>query len=95
MLKVEVGKGPLMFMSYARIQKDITGTEEVEEFKNSYYAILYDFGMPIGCGRMKIENNLYTIDNIKIFDDYHSEELVEEITSQLIKKGRSLGIEEK
>ena len=64
MFKVEVGKGPIMFMPYARIMQEITKEEKIEEIKSSFYAILYDFGIPIGCGRLKIQGNQYIIDNI-------------------------------
>ncbi len=95
MFKVEVGKGPLMFMSYSRIIKEVTGNTKVEEVKDSYYAILYDFGMPIGCGRMKVEDTLYIIDNIKIFKEVFNmlKKSIEE--TQLLKKAKSIGLEEK
>ncbi|UUV19090.1 hypothetical protein NRK67_06155 [Fusobacteria bacterium ZRK30] len=95
MFKVEVGKGPLMFMSYSRIMKEVTREAQVEEVKDSYYAILYDFGMPIGCGRMKIEDTLYIIDNIKIFKEFSTQGLIEDISTQLLKKAKSIGLEEK
>ena len=95
MFKVEVGKGPLMFMSYSRIMKEVTGETQIEEAKDSYYAILYDFGMPIGCGRMKIDDTLYIIDNIKIFKKFYTQDLIEDISNQLLKKAKSIGLEEK
>lgn len=95
MFKIEVGKGPLMFMPYSRIIKTILGEIKVEEVKDSYYAILYSSGMPIGCGRMKIEDTLYTIDNIKIFKEFYTQELIEDISNQLLKKAKSIGLEEK
>ena len=95
MLKIEVGKGPLMFMSYSRIMTEITGETQIEEVKGSYYAILYDFGMPIGCGRMKIEDTLYIIDNIKIFEKFSTQCLIKDISNQLLKKARHIGLEEK
>jgi len=94
MFKIEVGKGPLMFMSYSRIIKETTEKKHVEEAKDSYYAILYDFGMPIGCGRMKIENTIYIIDNIKIFKEFYSDNLIKDISNQLLKKAKSIGLEE-
>ena len=94
MFKVEVGKGPLMFMAYARIIKEVTGDSDIEEIKTSFYAILYDFGMPIGCGRMKIEENLYIIDNIKIFKEFYAQGLIEDISTQLLKKAKSIGLKE-
>jgi len=95
MFKVEVGKGPLMFMSYARIMEEITKEKNLEELKDVFYAILYDFGTPIGCGRMKVEGELYTIDNIKIFDKFHTERLYSDIHTQLEKKAKLLGLKEK
>ena len=86
MFKVEIGKGPLMFMSYSRIMKEITKDTYIEEVKDSYYAILYEFGMPIGCGRMKIEDPLYIIDNIKIFEEFSTQNLIKDISKQLLKK---------
>jgi hypothetical protein len=95
MLKVEVGKGPLMFMPYSRIMKEILGETKVEEVKDSYYAILYNSGMPIGCGRMKVEDTLYIIDNIKIFKEFSTQDLIEDISNQLLKKAKYIGLEEK
>jgi len=95
MFKIEVGKGPLMFMPYSRIMKTVLGEKKIEEFKDSYYAILYNSGMPVGCGRMKIEDTLYTIDNIKIFKEFYTQELIEDITNQLLKKAKCIGLEEK
>ena len=95
MFKVEVGKGSLMFMSYSRIIKEVTENTQVEEVEDSYYAILYDFGMPIGCGRMKVEDSLYIIDNIKIFKEFSTQGLIKDISTQLLKKAKSIGLEEK
>jgi len=91
MFKVEVGKGPLMFMSYYNLVKEINGTTPVEELENIYYAILYDFGMPIGCGRLKLENNSYTIDNIMILSEFSTPNLLEDIRDRLQKKYENIG----
>ena len=94
MFKVEVGKGPLMFMPYARIIKEITNEDKVEELEDVFYAILYDFGIPIGCGRLKIEEKKYLIDNIKIIDEFNTEDLRNDIQTQLLRKAKFLGLEE-
>ena len=95
MFKVEVGQEPLMFMPYARIIKETTNEEKVEELKDVFYAILYDFGTPIGCGRMKVNKVNFFIDNIKIIDKFNSEELRSDIYKQFLKKATLLGLEEK
>ena len=94
MFKVEVGNSTLTFMAYSRIIQEIDGIS-VENDKNSFYAILYDFGMPVGCGRLKIEENLYIIDNIRIYKDSFSNDLVEDIKKQLLRKANTIGIKEK
>jgi hypothetical protein len=94
MFKVEVGNSTLTFMAYSRIIQEIDGIS-VENDKNSFYAILYDFGMPVGCGRLKIEDNLYIIDNIRIYKDSFSNDLVEDIKKQLLRKANTIGIKEK
>ena len=95
MFKIEVGNSPLMFMTYSKIIQEITDSSDIENSKDSFYAILSNFGMPIGCGRLKVEDNLYIIDNIYIYKEYFSKNLVEDLSKQLLKKANSIGLKEK
>ena len=90
MFKVEVGKGPLMFISYYNLLKEINGTLAKEELEDTYYAILYDFGMPIGCGRLKIDKNIKTIDTVMILSEFSTPNLLGDIRNQLENKYKNI-----
>ena len=99
MFKREIGQGGLMFMASMGIREDVFHTEQGidkammsdDKDKEAYHCVIYDFGMPIGCGRLYKDNEGFHIGRVAINKKYRGKGLGKDIVRGLMEKAWEVG----
>ena len=83
MFKREIGKGGLVLMTSLRIREDVFHYEQGidkslmtdDKDREAYHCIIYDFGIPIGTGRLYEDDKGYHIGKVAVNKEYRGKGL--------------------
>lgn len=99
MYKREIGKGGLFLMTSIRVREDIilyelglgrSGITDDSD-KKAYHAIIYDFGLPIGCARLIEDDEICKIERVMLTKSHRGKELYKDLIEGLKTKATELG----
>ena len=101
MFKREIGKGGLMLMTSLRIREDVFHYEQGidkslmtdDKDREAYHCIIYDFGIPIGTGRLYEDDKGYHIGRVAVNKEYRGKGLGKDIVTGLMDKAWEVGAE--
>jgi len=101
MFKREIGKGGLMLMTSMRIREDVFHYEQGieksmmsdDKDREAYHCIIYDFGIPIGTGRLYEDEAGYHIGRVAVNKEYRGKGLGRDIVVGLMDKAWEMGAE--
>lgn len=99
MFKREVGRGGLFFMPSMGIREDVFHKEQGidismmsdDKDRDAFHCIIYDFGLPIGSGRLYEDKDGFHIGRVAILKDYRGKGLGRDLMIGLMDKAWEVG----
>ena len=101
MFKREIGRGGLFLMTSMKIRKEVFHKEQNidismmsdDKDKDAFHCIIYDFGIPVGSGRLYKDEDGYHIGRVAVLKEYRGKNLGRDLMTGLIKKAWETGAE--
>lgn len=99
MFKREVGRGGLFFMPSMGVREEVFHKEQGidrsmmsdDKDKDAFHCIIYDFGMPIGSGRLYEDETGFHIGRVAILKEYRGKGLGKDLMEGLLNKAWEVG----
>jgi len=101
MFKREIGRGGLFLMTSMKIREEVFHKEQNidismmsdDKDKDAFHCIIYDFGIPVGSGRLYKDEDGYHIGRVAVLKEYRGKNLGRDLMTGLIKKAWETGAE--